>query len=217
LRRPWLPAVACAIACAAAVAASGCGGTASGEGHLTSLSTTSAASAPSHQGKSRSDKNRGSVRSSGNSRATRVAAAAATADRSEFVRRADVICRRTHAQIGAVGRRLVALVERVRHKSVGIREYYRRSADLTHASARIALRSVTRLRSLPRPARDRRLAAYLASSANQAHLLEDQAGALRSGAVRRVAAINRQLAQAASRSHAIVRGYGFKSCAGGAG
>jgi hypothetical protein len=156
-------------------------------------------------------------------RAGHVAAAPAAAparprprlSRQEFIRRADTICSRTHAQLGDIGRRLGALVAAVVSKRLSRAGYYVRSAPLVRRSSALALGAVAELTTLPRPS-DPRVGRYLALSGAQGRLLGAQAAALERRDAAAVSRLNGQLLAPEVQIRRLARAYGFHVC-GGAG
>ena len=136
--------------------------------------------------------------------------------RTEYIREADRICADVRKDLGAEGRKLQDVLQKLAARKIGKREYYRLSGDLTERFAELVRAAVDRIERLPRP-KERRdaLDDYLAATRAQSRLFAEQAEVQRRGDVQASAEVNRRLARAAARTRAAARRFGFRTCGGG--
>ena len=208
MRRPLI------VACASAVLAlAACGGSSSPGGNASGGMAGSAPTVARSAGGARAG--RRPARSRARTQGSRPSAAAkATLGRAAFIRRADRVCRRTHIQVGAIGRALAQLGVALQRRKLSVADYFARTATLTSRSAAIVRRAVATLSALAAHRSEAALKAYLRATATQAQLLSAQAAAVRRRDVQRARALNAQLASTGARVHAAAKRFGFHDCGG---
>jgi hypothetical protein len=136
--------------------------------------------------------------------------------RTEYIRRADRICRSAQAAIAARSAEYRDLTAAVAQGKIERQEYVRRAGQETERSGAIAQRAVIDLKELPPPTSRRdAIEAYLQGATKQSAALTAQGAALRQGDTEELAELNRRIAEASQQTRRAARRVGFRICGGG--